>query len=35
MLLCFIIEQVTGKGLDQFLKETFWDPMGLTHITNP
>ena len=36
MLLCFIIEQVTGKGLDVFLKETFWDPMGLTHITyNP
>ena len=36
MLLCFIIEKVTGKGLDQFLKETFWDPMGLTHITyNP
>ena len=36
MLLCFIIEQVTGMGLDQFLKETFWDPMGLTHITyNP
>ena len=32
MLLCFIIEKVTGKGLDVFLKETFWDPMGLTHI---
>ncbi len=36
MLLCFLIEQVTGQGLDQFLKEKFWDPMGLTHITyNP
>ena len=36
MLLGLIIEQVTGMGLDQFLKETFWDPMGLTHITyNP
>ncbi len=36
MLLCFIIEKVTGKGLDQFLKEKFWDPMGLTHVTyNP
>ncbi len=36
MLLCFIIEKVTGKGLDVFLKETFWDPMGLTHMTyNP
>ncbi|WP_294522018.1 penicillin binding protein PBP4B [uncultured Pseudoflavonifractor sp.] len=33
MLLCFIIEKVTGQGLDQFLKETFWEPMGLTHIT--
>lgn len=36
MLLCFIIEKVTGQGLDQFLKEKFWDPMGLTHVTyNP
>ncbi|KAB4599494.1 serine hydrolase, partial [Bacteroides thetaiotaomicron] len=36
MLLCFIVEQVVGKGLDEFLKETFWDPMGLTHMTyNP
>jgi len=36
MLLCFVIEQVTGKGIDQYLKETFWDPMGLTSITyNP
>ena len=36
MLLCFIVEQVTGKRLDAFLKETFWDPMGLTHVTyNP
>ena len=36
MLLCFIIEKVAGKGLDQFLKETFWTPMGLKHITyNP
>ena len=36
MLLCFIIEQVTGTRLDQFLKETFWDPMGLEHMTyNP
>lgn len=31
MLLAFIIEQITGKGLDVFLRETFWDPMGLTH----
>lgn len=36
MLLCFIIEKVTGKGLDVFLKETFWTPMGLEHMTyNP
>ena len=33
MLLCFVIEKVTGQGLDQFLKEKFWEPMGLTHIT--
>ena len=36
MLLCFVIEQVTGKGIQEYLKETFWDPMGLTSITyNP
>ncbi len=36
MLLCFVIEQVTGMGIDEYLKETFWDPMGLTHVTyNP
>lgn len=36
MLLAFAIEAITGKGIDVFLKETFWDPMGLTHTTyNP
>ncbi|MCI5928572.1 MAG: penicillin binding protein PBP4B [Pseudoflavonifractor capillosus] len=36
MLLGLIIEQVTGKDLNTFLKETFWQPMGLDHITyNP
>ena len=35
MLLAFAIEAITGKGLDAFLKETFWDPMGLTHTTYP
>lgn len=36
MLLAFAIEAITGKGLDAFLKETFWDPMGLTRTTyNP
>lgn len=29
MLLAFAIEAITGKGLDAFLKEIFWDPMGL------
>ena len=36
MLLSFVVEQLTGKEFSAFLKETFWDPMGLTHITyNP
>ncbi len=36
MLLCFIVEKITGMGFDEYLKETFWDPMGLTHMTfNP
>ena len=36
MLLGIVIEQVTGKDLDTYLKETFLEPMGLTHITyNP
>lgn len=36
MLLCFIIEQVAGMGMDEFLDQTFWTPMGLDHITyNP
>ena len=33
MILCFVVEKVTGKRIDDFLKETFWEPMGLTHIT--
>lgn len=36
MLLCFLVEKITGKGLDEYLRETFWNPMGLEHITyNP
>lgn len=36
MLLCFILEEKTGKRLDEFLKETFFDPLSLYHITyNP
>lgn len=33
MLLDFVIEQVTGARLDNFLSTHFWQPMGLTHIT--
>ena len=33
MLLCFVIEKVTGERLDTFLRDTFWNPMGLTRIT--
>ena len=36
MLLGMVIEKVTEKDLDKFLEETYWEPLGLTHITyNP
>ncbi len=36
ILLSFVIEKVTGKEFSSFLKETFWEPMGLEHVTyNP
>ena len=36
MLLCFIVEKVAGKPLDEYLRENFWTPLGLTRITyNP
>ena len=36
MILCFVAEKVAGCRLDDFLRETFWKPLGLTHITyNP
>ncbi len=36
MILCFVVEKVSGKRLDVFLKETFWEPLGLKRITfNP
>lgn len=36
MILCYVVEEVTGKRMDEFLEETFWKPLGLTHITyNP
>ena len=36
MLLGFIVEKITGQRLDAYLRETFFAPMGLRHITyNP
>ena len=36
MILCYCIEKITGKGLDEYLAEVFFDPMELEHITyNP
>ena len=36
LVLGVIVEQVTGEDLDSYLKENFFKPMGLTHITyNP
>lgn len=36
MILGLVVEKTTGEKLDAWLKKTFWNPMGLTHITyNP
>ena len=36
ILLGFIVEKITGKRLDVYLRETFWERMGLTRISyNP
>ncbi|MCR5323215.1 MAG: penicillin binding protein PBP4B [Lachnospiraceae bacterium] len=36
MILCYCIEKITGKPLDEYLAEIFWEPMGLGYITyNP
>lgn len=36
VLLCFIIEKITGQRLDRYMQKAFYVPMGLTHITyNP
>ncbi len=36
MILCYCIEKITGKGLDEYLSEVFFKPMELDHITyNP
>ena len=33
MLLCFVIEAIVRKPLDIWLRETFWQPMGLERVT--
>ena len=33
MLLCFVVEAVTGQRLDDYMTENFYRPMGLDHIT--
>lgn len=33
MLLCFVVEKVSGMRIDRFLRTTFWKPLNLTHIT--
>ncbi len=36
ILLCFVVEQITGERLDSYLQETFYTPLGLRHMTfNP
>lgn len=36
MILGFIVEKITGKRLDEYVKEEFYDKIGLTHMTfNP
>lgn len=36
MLMCFVVETVTGMRLDEYLAVNFWRPLGLTHMTfNP
>lgn len=33
MLLAYVIEKITGQRLDLYMKETFYAPLGLEHIT--
>lgn len=36
MLLGFIVEQVTGQRLDEYVAQSYYNPMGLTHVSfNP
>ena len=32
MVLCFVVEAVTGERLDRYMKESFFEPLGLRHI---
>ena len=33
IILCFVIERVTGQRLDAYMEENFYGPLGLDHIT--
>ena len=33
MLLTFVVEKITGKRLDEYMRETFYTPLGLDHLT--
>ncbi len=33
MLLTYVVEHITGKRLDEYMKETFYAPLGLDHMT--
>ena len=33
VILGIVVEKITGEDLNTWLKKTFWEPMGLTHIT--
>ena len=36
MLLAYIVEKISGQRFDEFLKDNFWDSLGLSHMTfNP
>ena len=36
MILCFVIEKITGQRVDEFCKKTFWKPLGMERTTfNP
>lgn len=33
VLMSLLIEKLTGKGMQEFLRESFWEPLELNHIT--